>query len=116
METAEIKLKVHTPEHFNAGVKELLPHMSVLDAILAYCENNDLEYETVDKNVLKLYHNDLDVDKLKNNNIICIAGHTHCSYDFEKNGVRYISNQKGYSNNFKKNQAKLKFDGNFTLF
>ena len=47
METAEIKLKVHTPEHFNAGVKELLPHMSVLDAILAYCENNDLEYETV---------------------------------------------------------------------
>ena len=47
METAEIKLKVHTPEHFNAGVKELLPHMSVLDAILAYCENNELEYETV---------------------------------------------------------------------
>ena len=55
METAEIKLKVHTPEHFNAGVKELLPHMSVLDAILAYCENNDLEYETV-KQLISIDH------------------------------------------------------------
>jgi len=47
METKPIELKIHTPEHFNDGVKQLLPSMSVLDAILAYCEKHDLEYETV---------------------------------------------------------------------
>ena len=47
METKPIDLKIHTPEHFNDGVKQLLPSMSVLDAILAYCEKHDLEYETV---------------------------------------------------------------------
>ena len=43
----EVELKVHTPEHFNAGVKDLLPYMSCLDAILAYCEMNNLEFDTV---------------------------------------------------------------------
>lgn len=47
MITDSMGLKVHTPEAFNAGVKELMKHMSVLDAILAYCENNNLEVETV---------------------------------------------------------------------
>ena len=47
MEINDVKLKVHTPEEFNSGVKELMKHMSVLDAILAYCENNNLEVETV---------------------------------------------------------------------
>ena len=28
---------------------------------------------------------------------ICISGHTHYSHDFIDNGVRYISNQKGYN-------------------
>ena len=47
LETMEVELKVHTPEHFNAGVKDLLPYMSCLDAILAYCEMNNLEFDTV---------------------------------------------------------------------
>ena len=42
-----VGLKIHTPEDFNKGVKDLMAHMSVLDAILAYCENNNLEVETV---------------------------------------------------------------------
>ena len=39
-------------------------------------------------------------DTLKNfklNNVLCwISGHTHWSYDFEKNGIRMIGNQLGY--------------------
>lgn len=42
-----VNLKMHSPEHFNAEVRKLTNHMSVLDAILAYCEVNELEYETV---------------------------------------------------------------------
>ena len=41
-----IGLKIHTPEDFNKGVKDLMVHMSVLDAILAYCDVNNLEVET----------------------------------------------------------------------
>ena len=47
MVTNSFELKIHTPEDFNSGVKELLPHMSCLDAILAYCEKNNLEFDTV---------------------------------------------------------------------
>lgn len=43
----EISLKVTTPEHFNAEVKRLNEHMSVMDAILAYCENHNIEFETI---------------------------------------------------------------------
>ena len=42
-----VGLKIHTPEDFNKGVKDLMAHMSVLDAILAYCDVNNLEVETV---------------------------------------------------------------------
>jgi predicted phosphohydrolase len=35
----------------------------------------------------------------KSSNILCwISGHTHYSYDFTQDNVRYISNQFGYSN------------------
>ena len=50
-----IGLKIHTPEDFNKGVKDLMVHMSVLDAILAYCDVNNLEVETV-KQLLSLIH------------------------------------------------------------
>jgi predicted phosphohydrolase len=37
------------------------------------------------------------LNKFKLNNVIAwVSGHTHWSYDFEKNGVRLISNQLGY--------------------
>ncbi len=32
------------------------------------------------------------------NPIVWVSGHTHWSYDFKKNGIRYISNQIGYPN------------------
>ena len=37
------------------------------------------------------------IDKLNLRNVVTwISGHTHWSYDFEKNGIRLISNQLGY--------------------
>jgi hypothetical protein len=37
------------------------------------------------------------IDKLNLKNVsIWISGHTHWSYDFEKNGIRFISNQIGH--------------------
>ena len=46
-----VGLKIHTPEDFNKGVKDLMAHMSVLDAILAYCDVNNLEVTTNINNV-----------------------------------------------------------------
>lgn len=41
------------------------------------------------------------LNKFKLNNVIAwVSGHTHWSYDFEKNGVRLISNQLGYKSEF----------------
>jgi predicted phosphohydrolase len=42
---------------------------------------------------------DSTLDKLNLKNIIAwISGHTHWTYDFKKNGTRFISNQIGYKN------------------
>jgi hypothetical protein len=43
------QIKMHSSEQFNEEVKKLSAYMSVLDAILAYCEAHELEYETVKK-------------------------------------------------------------------
>lgn len=43
------------------------------------------------------------IEKFNLNNILCwISGHTHWSYDFEKNGVRMIGNQLGYKSEVSK--------------
>lgn len=39
-------IKMLTPETFNLDVKKLSAKMPVMDAILHYCEQNKLEYET----------------------------------------------------------------------
>lgn len=52
-------------------------------------------------------------DKTK---IVCISGHTHWSYDFTENDIRYISNQFGYASELRMGESKLKVDGLFTLF
>ena len=43
----ESMIKMLTPETFNLDVKQLSAKMPVMDAILFYCEQNKLEYETV---------------------------------------------------------------------
>ena len=43
----ESMIKMLTPETFNLDVKQLSAKMPVMDAILFYCEQKKLEYETV---------------------------------------------------------------------
>ena len=53
----------------------------------------------IQKNITNAYFAwpDNTLEKFRLNNIITwISGHTHWSYDFEKNGIRLISNQLGY--------------------
>jgi predicted phosphohydrolase len=63
------------------------------------------------------FSNDIDFNQFINvndKNIVCISGHTHYSFDFVKNNIRFISNQFGYKNELK--QSNLKTDGVFDLF
>ena len=62
------------------------------------------------------FSTNFDFNQINNNNnkIICISGHTHYSFDFIENNIRYISNQFGYKNEIK--NSKLKIDGVFELF
>lgn len=50
-----------------------------------------------------------------NNKLVCISGHTHFSYDFTKNHIRYIANQFGYKDELEKNQTYLQPDGCFSI-
>jgi hypothetical protein len=34
--------------------------------------------------------------------LVCVSGHTHCSHDFVRDGVRYISNARGYPDEWDK--------------
>lgn len=48
------------------------------------------------------------------NNILCwISGHTHYSYDFIKDNIRYISNQFGYSSEVY--ESGIKIDGFYNI-
>ena len=47
--------------------------------------------------------------------LICISGHTHLSYDFIKNNVRYISNQMGYQKEFIAGKTKFNPDRVYTI-
>lgn len=63
------------------------------------------------------FSNEIDFNKFFNvndKNIVCISGHTHYSFDFVKNNIRFISNQFGYKDEIK--QSNIKIDGVFDLF
>jgi predicted phosphodiesterase len=53
-----------------------------------------LRHREEDKEVLKEYGAEMNLTS--DVGIICISGHTHYSHDFNRDGVRYISNQLGY--------------------
>lgn len=64
------------------------------------------------------FSNNIDLTKYMSDKtkIVCISGHTHWSYDFIENNIRYISNQFGYLNEIQNGECKIKVDGLFTLF
>ena len=54
-----------------------------------------------EKNIASLYFSwpDETIKKFNLNSVSCwISGHTHWTYDFEKDGSRFIANQLGYKN------------------
>ena len=45
----------------------------------------------------------------------CIAGHTHYSFDFIRDDIRYISNQFGYLDELKRKETGIDIEGLYTI-
>lgn len=75
-------------------------------------------YKEQTQNIKDYFANNIDLTEYSSNKteIICISGHTHWSYDFVYNNIRYISNQFGYLDELKNGYSKLKLDGIFHIF
>lgn len=71
-----------------------------------------VKYRDEDQNVLHEYGADMSLTTT--NQVVCISGHTHFSHDFNKNGVRYISNQLGYNHEAKSGLCDYK-EGSYDL-
>lgn len=65
-----------------------------------------VRYRSEDKKVLQEYGTEMCLTTT--NKVVCISGHTHFSHDFNKNGVRYISNQLGDNYEVKKRLCDYK--------
>lgn len=78
-------------------------------------QNNtsDKKYKDQDINLKNYFSNNFDniLEKYKEKNIYVISGHTHHSYDFMRNNIRYVSNQLGYPD-----ENHEDFDENFILY
>lgn len=62
------------------------------------------------------FANEIDFTKYTDKDIVCIAGHTHWSYDFTTDNVLYIANQFGYPNELKKEETGIRENMVYTLF
>ena len=60
-----------------------------------------------------LFANHINLDP--KNTLVCISGHTHFSYDFMNNNIRYISNQFGYKDELQRQMTYIKTDGCFHI-
>lgn len=49
------------------------------------------------------------------NNLICISGHTHYSFDFYHKNIRFISNQRGYNYEYKSKLSDFEESGLYYL-
>jgi predicted phosphodiesterase len=54
------------------------------------------EYSQDPKEFKDQYTQELCLKKEDMGELVCVSGHTHFSHDFTKDGVRYISNARGY--------------------
>lgn len=54
------------------------------------------EYDKDDITEKSKYCQELGLTRNGSGSVICISGHTHYSHDFTRNGIRYISNARGY--------------------
>lgn len=60
------------------------------------------EYVSDPKNIKDRYSQELLLKKSGVGELVCVSGHTHYSHDFVRDGVRYISNAKGYPDEWRK--------------
>lgn len=69
------------------------------------------KYHTQLPEITSYFLNDLHFEPSEN--LVCISGHTHYSHDYIKEGVRYLSNQKGYLTEAK--ETMFRSNGLFVL-
>ena len=97
-----IGLKIHTPEDFNKGVKDLMVHMSVLDAILAYCENNNKNLSSLTLKELQKF------SKVIKNDVFNFLSIEKSVSSKKSYGGTSTSNVKNMINRYKKMLSKSK--------
>lgn len=85
-----------------------------------FMESSHPKYSSNDISIKELFANKIDfheMENLKCQNITCISGHTHYSFDYHylneksKNYVRYISNQFGYNDEALNDSTNFNPDG-----
>ena len=89
-------LHAYSYEWVKSNIHPVLPTI-ILTHFPLTLENDkvrQVKYREEDRVTLKEYGAEMNLTS--DVGIICISGHTHFSHDFNKNGVRYISNQLGY--------------------
>lgn len=66
-------------------------------------------------NNLKLKNKRIENNEESENNVICISGHTHYSFNKKINNIRYISNQMGYDIEYENKITKFNHNGLFEV-
>jgi len=81
-------------------------------------QSSNPKYDNQPSYIRNYFANEIDFSKYTDKEIICIAGHTHWSYDFKNktNNVRYIANQFGYPDEIKENETGIRENMVYTLF
>jgi len=81
-------------------------------------QSSNPKYDNQPSYIRNYVANEIDFSEYTDKEIICIAGHTHWSYDFrnETNNVRYIANQFGYPDELKESETGIRENVVYDLF
>ena len=107
-------LHTYSYEWVKSNIHPVLPTI-ILTHFPLTLENDkvrQVRHREEDRQTLKEYGAEMNLQS--DIGITCISGHTHFSHDFNKNGVRYISNQLGYEDE-EKNGLCNSTDGIYIL-
>lgn len=79
-------------------------------------QTSNPKYNNQPTNIRDYFTNEIDFTEYTDKEIICIAGHTHWSYDFKTDNVRYIANQFGYPDEIKGGYTGIRVNAVYSLF